>query len=59
MPPTNISKGPWKNMGDQHFSFLMERHSKKSCQVFVHRKYIDIHGLLLGYGEDGLPIVVR
>jgi hypothetical protein len=20
---------------------------------FVHRKYIDINGLLLGYGEDG------
>jgi hypothetical protein len=24
-PPTNISKGPRKNMGDQHFSFLMQK----------------------------------
>jgi beta-galactosidase beta subunit len=46
-------------MGDQDISFLMERHSKKKLPIFVHRKYIDIHGLLLGYGEDGLPIVVR
>ncbi len=52
-PPTNISKGPRKNMGDQEFFFFNGKALKKKLPIFVHRKYIDINGLLLGYGEDG------